>query len=170
MDLNSLRYFFAWREERAQMNPYFWIKHPGNFSLCHWVLNSLWCHFLWQTNPSVWHVETFFVWLYLVCFCFLLCNISFSLFADEKKTSHFALIKAGQHAVAILAAGSSSSSCESTTTVHFTKGWLSVCLPVCVSHMWATVINCFICLSVCESINWRNVHRMGLNAFIHIWI
>lgn len=143
MDLNSLRYFFAWREERAQMNPYFWNKHPVEWKFqslsVHWVLKFPLMSFPLTDKPfslTCWDFFRLplFIWFVSVA-CFLLCSISFSLFADEKKTSHFALIKAEQHAVAILAAGSSSSSCESTTSVHFTKGWLSVCLPVCLSHV-----------------------------------
>lgn len=71
-----------------------------------------------------------------------------------------------QHTVAILAIGDLTGSCETTTISAFHQRLMSVCLPVCVSHMWVNVLICLtclsICLSVCQSICWRKVHHTEL--------
>lgn len=61
-------------------------------------------------------------------------------------------IEATQHTVAILVVGNLSSSCETTTSVHFTGGRLSVCLSVCQCGLmyWSVLL---VYLSVFQSVS-----------------
>lgn len=102
-------------------------------------------------------------------------TLCFSVYRWINITINSFLIEVKQHLEATLALGNLCGSCETTTSVHFTKGWLCVCLSVCVPHMWISVLICVIFLLICllfsQSIYWKKrwSHRKSLLQF-KTWI